>query len=231
MSKAVAIVDALLEADELDPKEFIGQQKFRGPYQKSTDKFHNQDGTLTNYAFACGYRQRAEVAGVSLQLWKEGTWHVRATNNHTAQRLFWDCFDKKGDAVRRYNQELRRLKSLEKSGLSESEEVDPKEFLNSATRDVYYSIVFLQGEEAQEWFERMEELREDSIIELMADTYDGTDVGGEHERYLEPCWGDADDEYVGEYNGHRYVLAWNRGLGYISLNRIEREFIDHEDTE
>lgn len=138
MSKAVAIVDALLEADELDPKEFI-QQKFRGPYQKSTDKFHNKDGSISNYGFACGYRERAEVAGVSLQLWKEGTWHVRATDNQAARRLFWDCFDKKGDAVRRYNQELRRLRAQEKSmGLRENEEADGSTYILSYNRPKGY---------------------------------------------------------------------------------------------
>ena len=223
MSEALAIVDTLLESDELDPKDFALSIR---RYDKSTDKFHNQDGSLSNYAFACGYVQEVEIMGVKLQLWKEGLWQVRAHDHHAGRRLFWDSFEKRGDAVRRYNQELRRLQAQQKTGLRENDEEDPKEFLERNTVPVYYSIVFLQNDEDQLLLLKMR--GEQEVLEVLADVYDRLDEGGEHESSLEPNRGDEDDYYEADYNGHHYILSYNTGLGYIALDRVEHEFPDEE---
>jgi len=56
--------------------------------------FTNADGTLTAYALACGYRERTENGGVSVELWHEGAcFHVRGHDSNSNIRLFWDSFE------------------------------------------------------------------------------------------------------------------------------------------
>jgi hypothetical protein len=107
------------------------------------------------------------------------------------------------------------------------EDVDPKSLALSQTRRVYYSIVFLQSTpSACEWLARIEDEGEQKTLELLADTYDYHDMGGEHEASSVPNHGVGDDFYTGDHNGHRYILSYNSGLSTIGLDRIEDEFLN-----
>jgi hypothetical protein len=115
------------------------------------------------------------------------------------------------------------------STLLESDEIDPKAFVQRKTKRRFYSIVFFQsGEQAREWFDLMDEQGEQKALELLADGYDMMDVGGEHESSPVPSYGSHDDVYTGDYEGHRYILSYNRALGCIGLDRIEDDFIRNE---
>lgn len=57
-------------------------------------KFKNPDGSLTAYAFACGYVERKETPALRLDLWHEGAvYHVRAHDYAEHKRVFWESFD------------------------------------------------------------------------------------------------------------------------------------------
>lgn len=89
---------------------------------------------------------------------------------------------------------------------------------------MWHTIVFMQGEEADAVFEMLYTI--DGVVwagpyaESIATTveylsqWDNGDES-EHSGTAEPQWG-ASDRTV-EHDG--YTLAWNSGLGYISLNR------------
>ena len=74
-------------------------------------KFHNKNGTLTAYAFACGYIERKETENLRLDLWREGAcWHVRANDFDAANcRLFWESFDLLTEARKFFNAQKRQL--------------------------------------------------------------------------------------------------------------------------
>ena len=40
-------------------------------------KFENADGSLTTYAFACGYVQTETIKSQQLRLYKDGIWHLK----------------------------------------------------------------------------------------------------------------------------------------------------------
>lgn len=69
-----------------------------------------KNGSLTPYAFACGYIEQVELRGVRTTLWLEGTWHVRQHNFNTHERVFWDSFDTLGAARKRYEQAVKAVK-------------------------------------------------------------------------------------------------------------------------
>ena len=62
-------------------------------------KFKNKDGSLTRYAFACGYIQEKEVKNpkgenITIQLYHEGAvYQVRAYDNTNKSRLVWNSYD------------------------------------------------------------------------------------------------------------------------------------------
>lgn len=73
-------------------------------------KFTNKNGTLTVYAFACGYIEQKETDDLRLQLWREGNcWHVRAHNFAEHKRVFWECFDQLTPARKFFSQQKREL--------------------------------------------------------------------------------------------------------------------------
>jgi hypothetical protein len=74
-----------------------------------TPKLYNADGSLTKYGLSCGYIESTRKGDSHLTMWLEhNCYHVRLTNDHG--RVFWDVFDKLGDARKRYNQAKRGLK-------------------------------------------------------------------------------------------------------------------------
>ena len=59
-------------------------------------KFNNKNGTLTPYAFACGYIETKplQTEGGKAQLFLDGgCWHVQARDN-VRGRFVWECFDR-----------------------------------------------------------------------------------------------------------------------------------------
>lgn len=64
--------------------------------------FHTKRGQLTPYALGCGYIEKHEREGVTIQLWKEhSTYHVRSHTN--GKRIGWDVFARLGEARKLYN--------------------------------------------------------------------------------------------------------------------------------
>ena len=59
-------------------------------------KFRNKSGTLTPYAFACGY---IETRG-GCSLYKDGCWHVKTPGK-------WECFDTLKEARAFFNRAAR----------------------------------------------------------------------------------------------------------------------------
>jgi hypothetical protein len=79
------------------------------------------------------------------------------------------------------------------------------------------SIVYLSGDEAQEVFNIIDEEGEDAGARYLS----GWDYGHESENDLsegEP-WGSRDFRFVSNIDGMNYVVAGNKHLDYISLNR------------
>lgn len=71
-----------------------------GQREHVKDKFKNSDGSLTAYAFACGYIQEKQDGPLKAELYHDGCYHVRAFRD--GKRVYWESFDKLGDARRHY---------------------------------------------------------------------------------------------------------------------------------
>jgi len=57
-------------------------------------KFYNKDSSLTLYSLACGYIERTEKDGISIELWQEGAcFHVRKHERNKGERVFWESFE------------------------------------------------------------------------------------------------------------------------------------------
>lgn len=58
-------------------------------------KFYNKNGTLTAYAFGCGYIETRplQTEGGEARLFRDGAvWHVQARDDKRG-RFVWECFD------------------------------------------------------------------------------------------------------------------------------------------
>lgn len=95
------------------------------------------------------------------------------------------------------------------------------------TGNRWVSIVFIDGDEGHELVRKLE--RAEGVVyhgathETIAEAVEylkGWDYGDESEHTItdDPQWGASDRTAREGY----YVLAWNTGLGYISLNRRVR---------
>ena len=71
--------------------------------------FKNKSGSLTRYAFSCGYIEQKETDAITLQLYLDGVWHVRAYDYDNNVRLCWECFDKLTDARAFFKKQTRAL--------------------------------------------------------------------------------------------------------------------------
>ena len=57
----------------------------------NTAKFYNKDGTLTTYAFACGYIEKFEIGDNRITLWKDSyVWQIQGMINN---EKIWDSYD------------------------------------------------------------------------------------------------------------------------------------------
>ena len=86
----------------------------------STKHFYRKDGTLTAYALACGYVQKfeSEISGETVELYKDGVYHVRGMAYHVDQRkkgdepFEWLSFATLGEAYKHYNHVKTLLKGI-----------------------------------------------------------------------------------------------------------------------
>lgn len=93
--------------------------------------FYDRHGRLTAYALACGYREVMTFGSVRLMLWAEhGVYHVRAHDEVSGIRLFWDSFPRLGEGRRRFNKAMRALS--EKAGSPCAGIINPKETPDAA---------------------------------------------------------------------------------------------------
>ena len=60
-----------------------------------SDKFHNANGSLTRYAFMCGYIEEHRVADrFSVRLSAEGVYHVKVRDDMADSGLAaWECYE------------------------------------------------------------------------------------------------------------------------------------------
>jgi len=68
------------------------------------DKFKNKNGSLTMYAFACGYIQSSKEG---VRLYKDGCWHVTGEVENG-----WQCFDTLSEARKGFSQMRKEVKNL-----------------------------------------------------------------------------------------------------------------------
>jgi hypothetical protein len=64
------------------------------------NKFKNKDGSLTVYAFACGYIQEKD----GVKLYKDGCWHVRGEVENG-----WQSFCKLSEARRAFSKMRKQV--------------------------------------------------------------------------------------------------------------------------
>lgn len=55
------------------------------------DKFNNKNGTLTRYAFACGYVEQKINGNARKTLSLDCIWHIKGFDK--SGKHFWECFD------------------------------------------------------------------------------------------------------------------------------------------
>lgn len=106
---------------------------------------------------------------------------------------------------------------------AENQEIDPKDYAIAAIKPkkVYYSIVFLQGDEAHEALDILDSMGELAAMEHLK----AWDYGGEseHTPLQNAPWGEDDRTFrdkAGE--GEEYIMSWNHSPGYIGLVRSKK---------
>jgi len=77
-------------------------------------KFRNKNGELSAYAFACGYVQQKDFGKINLSFYHEGgnCYSVQAYDFGKSEKIFWDSFEKLGDARKRFRQAVKELSKL-----------------------------------------------------------------------------------------------------------------------
>lgn len=71
-------------------------------------RFRNKNGSLTMYAFACGYIETKTSKGVDLSLFRDGVWHVQARSDDKG-RFIWECFDTLTQARKFFSTQAKAL--------------------------------------------------------------------------------------------------------------------------
>lgn len=73
-------------------------------------KFKNKNGSLTPYAFACGYSEDHKVKDSTISLFRDGCWHVQVRSEDKG-RFIWECFDLLTDARKFVSSTKRSIKN------------------------------------------------------------------------------------------------------------------------
>lgn len=94
----------------------------------------------------------------------------------------------------------------------------------------YYPIVFLQGEEADEAMNMLDEQGEEATLRHLLQTYYDQDSlrALDDDRYK----GNADHEYREVIDGETYIMNWNYGIPYIGLTEMRMtDAVDFNDDQ
>lgn len=84
----------------------------------------------------------------------------------------------------------------------------------------YTNIVFMQGEDANETLNILEELGEEATYNhLQQWNYGDAPIEENNSKYFTP-WGESDTLYEVKRNGLHYVMSYNTRIGYIGLTEI-----------
>lgn len=83
----------------------------------------------------------------------------------------------------------------------------------------YTSILFVQGEQAEEFLEMFEDYSGDEFLCTCLETADPYGDASFEESSEEP-WGSRDTLYRMQYDGNLYVVGINWGLPYLSLTKV-----------
>lgn len=75
------------------------------------DMFYNKSGTLTTYAFNCGYLETKQVGEAFIQLYKDSCWHVRISRKNSP--LVWECYENLTDARKAFRASVRKTRMNE----------------------------------------------------------------------------------------------------------------------
>lgn len=124
--------------------------------QKRDPKFNNKDGSLTRYAFACGYVEQHDNKETNSRvvLWFEcGAYHVRSHQFQGAGRLAWETFHTVKEARMFYKEQVKACEELDKEE-RESSQTTLEELTKQA------KTIIREGE-ILEVFERQ---REDGLV-------------------------------------------------------------------
>lgn len=85
--------------------------------QARDPKFNNKDGSLTRYAFACGYVEQHDNKETDsrVTLWLDcGHYHVRSHQFSGAGRLAWEIFPTVKEARKFYKEQVKACADLDK---------------------------------------------------------------------------------------------------------------------
>lgn len=85
--------------------------------QPRDPKFNNKDGSLTRYAFACGYVEQHDNKETNsrVTLWLDcGAYHVRSHQFNGAGRLAWETFPTVKEARKFYKEQVKVCEGLDK---------------------------------------------------------------------------------------------------------------------
>lgn len=80
-------------------------------------KFNNKDGSLTRYAFACGYVEQHDnkESNCRTVLWLDcGVYHVRSHQFNGAGRIAWETFYTVKEARKAYREQVKACEELGK---------------------------------------------------------------------------------------------------------------------
>jgi hypothetical protein len=128
-------------------------------------------------------------------------------------------YNKEKDKVR-LNESDKRISMLQE----ERAKLEWMLSLNEATTEQHYSIVFLQGEEAYEPLDILDQKGEDAVLEYLMQWYPDRD--GHLEPKNQPIRGSQDHEFRKEVDGDKFIVNWNNKLPYIGLSMMKVKEID-----
>ena len=92
--------------------------------QKRDPKFNNKDGSLTRYAFTCGYVEQHDNKETNsrVTLWLDcGYYHVRSHQFNGAGRLAWESFPTVKEARKFYKEQVKVCEALDKEDRTTSQ--------------------------------------------------------------------------------------------------------------
>lgn len=83
----------------------------------------------------------------------------------------------------------------------------------------YESILFLQGEQADDMLDAFEDYSGEEFLSIVMETADPYGDACFPQDTVKP-WGEADDRYTMVYDSEKYVVSINWGVPYIGITRV-----------